>query len=336
MIETNTSLLKSFSEHDGLLFASKVGHDGIVAMLDNKLAGPLHCKPGEIVWLHMCATNPATREFLENNTGLDDIVIANLLAEETRPRLLVRGQTMLAILRAVNLEDRAEPEDMISLRIWMDDRHIITTRLRDTRSIEDMKKLMLDGAPPDLVGRFLTAITDRVYARMEPFIEAQDDVVGQLEEMLARDELEAVSERLSDLRLQNAIYRRFIIPQKQVLENMHASVLTWLDEDDHAHLAESLDRVTRYMETLNDVRDRLAIINDETARRHDKALNSTTYIFTAAATIFLPLSFITGLLGVNVGGIPGMEYQPSFWILIGVCGLIAALQIFYFWRKGWF
>lgn len=329
-------MLRSFDHHGGLLHAVKIADSGEVSELGTADAGALACQNGEILWLHMCATHPETRTFLAQNTELDEIVIANLLAEETRPRVLVKGQTMLAILRAMNLAEGEDPEDMISLRIWMDDRHIITTRLRDTRSIEDMKAMIAEGRPPGSVGQFLTMITDRVYARMEPFIEKQDDTVSAMEEELARNDVDTVSDRLSEVRLQNAIYRRFIAPQKLVLEGMLASELAWLNDEDRAHVAESLNRVTRYVETLNDVRDRLAIINDETARRHDKALNSTTYIFTAAATIFLPLSFITGLLGVNIGGIPGVQYGLAFWILIAICLVIAALQVAYFWKKGWF
>ena len=121
-----------------------------------------------------------------------------------------------------------------------------------------------------------------------------------------------------------------------MLEDLLAAKVSWIEEEDREQLIESLDRVTRYIETLNDARDRLTIINDETARQHDAALNSTTYIFTAAATIFLPLSFLTGLLGVNVGGMPGIEYEPSFWIVLVLCAAVAIGLIFYFKRKGWF
>jgi Mg2+ and Co2+ transporters len=329
-------VLKSVREHDGLLYAVHLDKDGKTKDIPWGSTEPLQCQRGEIVWLHMCAINPETATFLKQCTELDQIVVSNLLAEETRPRARVRDDALLAILRAMNLNEGQEPDDMISLRIWMDDRHVITTRLRDARSIEDMQSRIAEKLPPKTIGEFLTCLTDRIYARMEPFIDEQDDAVSMLEEHLARDELDPVNESLSRIRLQNAIYRRYIVPQRQALDAIVVSQLSWLDTDDRNNLAESLDRVTRYVETLNDVRDRLAILNDETARRHDKALNSTTYIFTAAATIFLPLSFLTGLLGVNVGGIPGIDYDFAFTILIAICSVVAAIQVFFFWRKGWF
>lgn len=329
-------MLKSVRKHDGLLYAVHLDKDGNAKDIPWGSPEPLQCQQGEIVWLHMCAINPETASFLEQCTELDQIVVSNLLAEETRPRSRVRDDALLGILRAMNLNEGQEPEDMISLRIWMDDRHVITTRLRDARSIEDMQCRIAENRPPKTIGEFLTSLTDRIYARMEPFIDGQDDAVAMLEEHLARDELDPVNENLSNIRLQNAIYRRYIVPQRQALDAIVVSQLSWLDTEDRNNLAESLDRVTRYVETLNDVRDRLAILNDETARRHDKELNSTTYVFTAAATIFLPLSFLTGLLGVNVGGIPGIDYDLAFTILIAICSVVATLQVLFFWRKGWF
>lgn len=329
-------MLKRLHNHNGLLYLAYLNDQGQRLAADFDRPDAFQCKPGEILWLHMCAITPATREFLENDTELDEIIVRNLLAEETRPRSLVRKDGILVILRAMNLKEDADPEDMISLRIWMDDRHIITTRLRDTKSIEDMQHYIETDDPPCSVGRFLTMFTDRVYGRMEPFMEDQDDGAARLEELLARQDLAAIDDEASTIRLQNAVYRRYIVPQKQLLEDLLASEVDWIEEEDREQLVESLDRVTRYIETLNDVRDRLAIINDETARQHDASLNSTTYIFTAAATIFLPLSFLTGLLGVNVAGIPGIEYQPSFWIVLILCIALAGTLVYYFRRKGWF
>lgn len=60
-----------------------------------------------------------------------------------------------------------------------------------------------------------------------------------------------------------------------------------------------------------------------------------TYMLTIVAGIFLPLSFITGLLGINVGGMPGMEHPLAFWIVVGICTAIMATQLFLFWKWKW-
>jgi zinc transporter len=58
-------------------------------------------------------------------------------------------------------------------------------------------------------------------------------------------------------------------------------------------------------------------------------------MLTIVAGIFLPLGFLTGLMGINVGGMPGVEESSAFWIVVAVCIGILALQLFLFWRWKW-
>ncbi len=299
--------------HKGLLYAKRISDQRRQIKVD--LNSPDAHKPTEdLLWLHMCALDQDTEIFLRNATELDPIVVNALLAAETRPRILIRKEGVLIIIRAMNLHEKEAPEDMISLRLWVENKRIITTRRRDIMAIEDIKCAIENNNGPVTVGEFLTTITNRVYSRMEPHIEDLDDRTAQAEEYLAKGDVDKVSEDSGSLRIRNAIFRRYIIPQTKVLDNLVSSNCTWLTETDKEHLVESLDRVIRYVETLNDIRDRTQIINDEIDKRNSARLNSTTYIFSVAATIFLPLSFLTGLMGINIGGMPGVENNMAFWL----------------------
>jgi zinc transporter len=136
--------------------------------------------------------------------------------------------------------------------------------------------------------------------------------------------------------MRTAIFNRYVIPQKKVLETLLSCNQPWLTEEHKEHLAESLDRVTRYVEELNELRERSQILNDELNNAHGRRLNDITYIFSVAATVFLPLSFLTGLLGVNVGGIPGIESTNGFWVFTGLCIAIIIAQVALFKKLKWF
>ncbi len=318
-----------------LLYAKRIYADGLQSDLDiNTLSG--NENSNSIVWMHMCALHSDTREFLNNETQLDELVIDALLAAETRPRILIRKSGVMLIVRAMNLHKKDHPEDMISLRLWIDDHQIISTRRRDIKAIEDVKKAIEQGHGPKSTGEFLTMITNRVYARMEPFIEDLDDQVAHVEEQLAFSKGLEFTEDTGLIRIRTAIFRRYITPQKKVLEGLIKGDLAWLTEENIEYLIESHDRVTRYIETLNDIRDRAQIINDEIDKRNNAKLNDTTYMFSVAATIFLPLSFLTGLMGINIGGMPGVDTDMAFWLFTFICLFIAAVQIFLFKRFKWF
>jgi zinc transporter len=327
--------VNTLANHEGLLYAKRISPEGRQINLD--LGDPsLHKSSDGILWLHMCAIHPDTREFLNNEAGLDELVVNALLAEETRPRILVRKKGIMVIVRAMNLYKKDTPEDMISLRMWIDSKRIITTRRRDIVAIEDVKSAIEQDKGPKTAGEFLTMITNRVYARMEPHIEDLEDCVSRVEESLALHDVDNVSEKIGNIRIRTAVFRRYINPQSNVLEALIKVKFSWLSEENIEHLVESHDRVTRYVETLNDIRDRAQIINDEIDKLNSAKLNSMTYMFTVAATIFLPLTFITGLMGINIGGMPGVDRVEAFWIFTILCIIIAALQIIIFKKFKWF
>jgi zinc transporter len=80
----------------------------------------------------------------------------------------------------------------------------------------------------------------------------------------------------------------------------------------------------------------MQILNEEVRNAHAERLNSLAYVFSVVATIFLPLSFLTGLLGINVGGIPGVAHPYAFWTFAALCIVLAGVQMFVFKRLKWF
>ncbi len=327
--------IKALADHGGLLYSACIGTDGANMPMD--VNGIPAYRPEEhYYWLHMCASHEDTRTYLEQHTKLDDLIIDALLAEDTRPRTLGRQEGTLLVLRAMNFTSGGKPEDMISLRLWVEPGMVLTTRLRDAKAIEDLKTMIAENDAPKRAGKFVTAITDRVYSRMEPVLDDLEDDTAKLEEQIAKKEIEHASENASPLRIKATILRRHIVPQHAALTNLIRIRPEWLKDEDVEQLLESEDQITRYVESLNDIRDRLIILNDEISRQNDQRMSATNYLFALAATIFLPLTFITGLLGVNVAGIPGMENDSAFATLVAFCFVAVVIQVAFFRRKGWF
>jgi len=236
----------------------------------------------------------------------------------------------------MNLLDPDNQERMISIRMWFKDNVIITTRRHDILAIEDVKCFIEEGKGPRSKGDFLTMITERVYARMESQIEDLEDCVSMVEEKIAIDMEQDVARDIGTIRRRNTEFRRHIIPQKLVLDHLIKSKVKWLAEESIESLIESHDIVTRYSEDLNDIQVRVQIINEEIRHLQANQLNKTTFMFSVAATIFLPLTFFTGLMGINVGGMPGLDNNAGFWVVVVFCVLIFIALIFLFRKPHWF
>jgi zinc transporter len=100
-------------------------------------------------------------------------------------------------------------------------------------------------------------------------------------------------------------------------------------------LRETADRTTRYVEDLDAIRDRATVTQEELNARLAEQMNKTMYILSIVAGIFLPLGLLTGLLGINVGGIPGTESHWAFAIFCVLLLIVAVGQVWLFKRKKW-
>ena len=92
----------------------------------------------------------------------------------------------------------------------------------------------------------------------------------------------------------------------------------------------------RYVEDLDTIRERAQIVKDELSNMLSDRLNKNLYILSVIAAIFLPLGFLTGLLGINIGGVPGSDNPNAFWIFNAGLLVLISLQIWLFRKLKWF
>ena len=117
---------------------------------------------------------------------------------------------------------------------------------------------------------------------------------------------------------------------------MHVSRSHWLSDDDRLSIREANDKVTRYLEDLDSAKDRASVTHEALGNRLAEQMNSRMYVLSLVAALFLPLGFLTGLLGINVGGIPLAEDPDGFFEIVIILVVVVAIQVAIFLRKKWF
>lgn len=288
-----------------------------------------------LLWIHLDYSSPLVREWLYEKSGLDDVICAALTEEDSRPRCTTFQEGLLLGLRGVNLNPGADPEDMVGIRIWFEDNRIISTRRRKLLSISDMQAAIEKTVGPESLGEFLVQISGRIMERMQVVIDNLEDSIAELEDQVLTAESHQLRSQLADLRRQAISLRRFLSPQREALSRLLVEKINWLDERDRIGLREVYDRLARYIEDLDEARDRAAVTQEELGNRLAEQMNSKMYILSIVAAIFLPLGFLTGLLGINVGGIPGAESNIGFLTFVILLVIVVGIQIWFFKKKKW-
>lgn len=322
------------NDSDGLVFAFALNGRGGGTPLD--LVGVREWRPKDgTLWVHLDYTRSAAKEWLQNNSGIDPVIVEALTAEETRPRSFVHKGGMLVILRGVNLNPGKDPEDMISIRFWIDANRVITLRRHRVMAITDLRRAVETGCGPVNSGEFLEELADQLVLRMGAVISDVDESVDALEDEMLAEQTYDLRQKVADIRRAVIRMRRYLAPQRDVMAHLHTEKVDWLNEMERMRLREIADRTTRYVEDLDSIRDRATVTQEELNSRLAEQMNKTMYILSIVAGIFLPLGLLTGLLGINVGGIPGTDNRWAFTIFCILLLIIAGAQLWLFKRKKW-
>mgnify|MGYP006085777333 FL=1 len=291
----------------------------------------------DLTWVHLDINEASSKKWADAElTFLDPLTLDALFAEETRPRILEFDTGTLLILRGVNLNADAEPEDMVSIRLWIDSSRIISVRKRRLKAVTDLRERIEAGVGPHNAGDFITQLTSRLFERMEPVFTELDELLDDAEERVMEAADTKYRSQITDIRKQAIVFRRYIAPQRDVIAALRVSDMPWLSELHKRRLQESLDRVIRYIEDIDTIRERAQIVKDELTNALSDKMNKNLYLLSVIAAVFLPLGFLTGLLGINVGGVPGVDDPSAFWVFSGFLLVVVALQILLFKRWKWF
>ena len=281
-----------------------------------------------LLWVHLNYSGPRSARWLNKFDRVDKIAAHAMLIEESRPRSIIMPQGLLIFLRGVNMNPGENPEDMVSVRTWIDECCIITTRRRRLLSIDDIRQAIDEDRGPKTSTEFLKMLNDRLLDRMSRVIEDVDEIVDVLEEEVVSAKSHLLRPKIADARRQSISIRRYLAPQREALNRLYQEETPLLSQTDRLHFRESNDRVIRYIEDLDSARERAAITQEELASRLSEQMDQRMYVLSVVAVIFLPLTFITGLLGINVGGIPGANYK---WAFLLVCGSLLIMLLGMFW-----
>jgi zinc transporter len=297
----------------------------------------LHSLKDGAQWLHMCINHKETGTYLMDVAMLDDLVVDAMIEEDTRSRVRISDDGIMVLLKAMHIsQDMANPEDMVSIRVWIDHARVITTREADVDPIIALHARLDEGEGSATPGEFLADLVEEHFDEIDEHIEALEDAVNRIEEMVYRHNTEAACPSMAQTQSRISGFLRHLGPQRAVLEQLSLCKHALLSARERARIEDGLDQLLRYLETLQNLRDRIDILNNQVARIQDRRITQSSFIFSIVATLFLPLGFIVSAFGVNLPGIPMDSLPHGFTILMLVCVAISIALVGLFRFKKWF
>ncbi|MCQ1058034.1 CorA family divalent cation transporter [Photobacterium sp. DNB23_23_1] len=272
-------------------------------------------------WYHCQRDAEGLRSWLLDNL-IPEAIVDSLLTDDTRPRFeKYSDDCFLIILRGINLNEGSEPDDMLSLRILWYKGSLISTRKVPSRAVANIVRKLEQGEGPNTLTDLLQAIANSVNSIISDFLSPVEDRLNEMDENVHTDRavLSSINSRL--LRL-----RRYLKPQRYVLEDLIEADIPVLKGYKN-HFKNCLDTIMRMNESIDFYIDQINLYFATINQQQAETMNRNTYLFSVIAGIFLPAGFFTGLLGVNIGGIPGVENPLAFTLFCLGLIVIVAVEV---------
>jgi len=264
-------------------------------------------------------------ELGEFNSGL-------LTAPTSRARCTVMDDRALVMLRVVR--PGAAPHDVGRqfLTVWIERGRVIIASELNILDFLGLNKweqsFHAPVSPADLIARLALRATDR----LEPLIEMLGDRLDEVEETLITHRTERAQDNLEHLRRNLINFRRLVWPQRDALTTLEIEDLSFFSDKDRLRLRDAAMRTARIGDELQALSERAVLVHEEIIDDRAEQMNRTMLLLAAVTVVFSPLTLITGLLGMNVPGIPLTDYGGTFWLVSAIL-IVLGVAIVWWMRR---
>ncbi len=289
--------------------------------------------PG-FLWVHLEGRDEADLAFLQTRSEMPEVAASALIARATRPRCDRIDDGAIVNVRGPGDIDPNDSDRLVSIRLWVGHGKVVSLSRRRMTATDSIIRLMEAGQLHD-AGDLVSAFARAISKQLDPEVEKLGDQLDTCESQMDETNLYPLRRTITSIRSDAISYRRFVAPNRDALVTLSELDFSWLSQEDRLHIREAADRFARMTEELEAVRERAALLHEQITDLRAEQMDERSLYISVIAFIFLPLTFITGLLGMNVEGIPYAERPWAFWGVVAFCVIIALTVTGWFTWRHW-
>ena len=293
---------------------------------------------GVVVWVDL--TNPAQDEglhILRDVFHFHELAVEDALSELEYPKVESYGDYLYLILHRIDFKAPEHCFKTHDVDFFLGPNYLVTIHSGDSRSIEHISEICqrnsmaLGEGPGALMHRIIDAMIDNYRPELDELTDRLDDL-----EQRVFDGNVNLAKDILNFKRDVASLRRVVQPQRDVVGRLARREFPFIYEQISYRFRDVPDHLVRIADESMFFQDRITSLLDANLAIVSNQLNSIMKILTVIATIFMPLTFITGLYGMNVD-LPhfGFGGVTMFWVLMGIMVGIVAGMLIYFRRRGW-
>lgn len=296
-----------------------------------------HAVSGEAppVWLHLNGNDQRVRHWVDKCPELPRLARESLLGSDRRMRLEVIGDGLMGIVGDVQHDFDGNLSTIGMLRFYVDDHHLVTLRHEPLSAVDNLRRAVATGslrpeAPIDLLIQLLNELSRTLGVVLAELTEGIDEI----EDNLLAHKVLAEAGELARIRRDLAQLRRHLVPQRQALAGIVNLMPAWFTPGNANGVRQAVERLAATGSDLEQLQERAVLLQTELTGRLAEMTNHNLYILSILTAIFLPLTLISGIFGMNVGGLPWVQDGYGFiWVMLLSLGTLVVTLALLYWRR---
>jgi zinc transporter len=284
-------------------------------------------KPGRPVWLHFNWADGRARDWLKELGHLHPDAVDTLLEVEPHVHVQVLPHGFVAVLRDLHHELGGGEAEFGTLGVYVDATRMISGRRHPLRTVDHLRHQLVKGLEIPSPLALFEYLVESLAETFEAIVTKIAATVEDAEDTILAGHFKDQGAELRRARWLLARLRRHASANRSALERLPGHLPPSCGLERRQSLVEAIERLAAVAQDLELVEDRARLMQEEIAGRLGETTNRNLYWLSIVTTALLPITLITGIFGMNVGGLPWMEAHDGFThvMLLMVCGVMVAL-----------
>ena len=298
----------------------------------------LQPQSGIWVWVDLSAPTPDEARTLSDVFHFHELAVEDALAEIHHPKVESYGDYLYLILHAIDFKAHRHQFATQEVDFFLGPRYLVTYHAGTSRSIGRVSEVctrnerVLGEGPSALLYRIIDAMVDNY----RPETDKLADRLDALEKEVFQRPRETLVKRILDFKRDVASLRRVVMPQRDAVGRLARREFPQISEPLAYRFRDVHDHLVRLGDESMYFQDRISSLLDAHLSNVSNQLNGVMKVLTILSTIFMPMTVLTGLYGMNVDlpHLPGGGLA-QFWWIVGMLTVLSVVMLVYFRRKGW-
>lgn len=277
-------------------------------------------------------------EKLGKEFGIHPLVLEDVLNTNQRPKVEDYGQYIFVVLRMISYDEQSQAikSEQVSLVLGTDFlisfQEVVGDVFDEIRQRIRQDKGRIRKMPIDYLAYCLTdAVVDNYFSILEKL----GDRIESLQERLVSQPNEQIIQHIYETKRELALVRRSVWPLREAIGGLQRTESPLIKEATGIYLRDIHDHTIQVIDTVESLRDMVAGMVDIYLSTLSNRMNAVMKVLTIIATIFIPLTFIAGIYGMNFQYMPELQWPWAYPATLLLMAAVAVTMLFYFRRKRW-